>query len=145
MLFRSYIFKHFDERLFDAKGALASMSYMALDENSDGDAIEKAHDRLLQRQERRRVMLVLSDGLPACGGDRRKVDQYTRQAVADAEKSGTDIIGLGIMDDSVERYYPKYTVINDISDLAGAAMDQLARALIGERYVVDNSKLLDVS
>ena len=140
-----YIFKQFDERLFDAKGALASMAHMALDENSDGDAIEKAHDRLLQRQERRRVMLVLSDGLPACGGDRRKVDKYTRQAVADAEKSGTDIIGLGIMDNSVERYYPKYTVINDISDLAGAAMDQLARALIGERYIVDNSKLLDVS
>ena len=140
-----YIFKQFDERLFDSKGALASMMYMDLSDNSDGDAIEKAHDRLLQRQERRRVMLVLSDGSPACSGDYYAVDRYTRQAVANAEKSGTDIIGLGIMDNSVERYYPKYTVINDVSDLAGAAMDQLARALIGERYVVDNSKLLDVS
>ena len=90
-------------------------------------------------------MLVLSDGSPACSGDWMAIDRYTRQAVHDAEKSGTDIIGLGILDESVQRYYPKYTVINDISDLAGAAMDQLARALIGERFVIDNSKLMDVS
>ena len=140
-----YIFKQFDERLFDSKGALASMQHMALSDNSDGDAIEKAHDRLLDRKESRRVMLVLSDGSPACSGDWMAIDRYTRQAVHDAEKSGTDIIGLGILDESVQRYYPKYTVINDISDLAGAAMDQLARALIGERFVIDNSKLMDVS
>ena len=62
----------------------------------------------------------------------------------DAAKSGTDIIGIGIMSDAVERFYPKSTVINEVSDLAGAAMDQLARALMGERYQIDNSKLMDV-
>jgi cobaltochelatase CobT len=62
-----------------------------------------------------------------------------------AVKAGVDIMGVGILDDSVERYYPKHVVINNINDLAGAAMDQIARALLGERFVVDNSKLLGVA
>ena len=139
-----FIFKQFEERLFEAKGGLAAMRHMALWDNSDGDAIANAHTRLLERNEKRRVMLVLSDGMPACRGNRYNIHQYTRNAVQDAAKSGTDIIGIGIMSDAVERFYPKSTVINEVSDLAGAAMDQLARALMGERYQVDNSKLMDV-
>ena len=139
-----FIFKQFEERLFEAKGGLASMRNMALWDNSDGDAIANAHMRLRERNEKRRVMLVLSDGMPACAGNRYNINQYTRNAVQDAAKSGTDIIGIGIMSDAVERFYPKSTVINEVADLAGAAMDQLARALMGERYQVDNSKLMDV-
>lgn len=140
-----FIFKQFDERLFEAKGSIAAMKDMALWDNSDGDAVAKAHARLLDRQERRRVMLVLSDGYPECSGDRVNIDRYTRNAVNDVAKSGTDIIGIGIISDAVRRYYPKYTVVKDVSDLAGAAMDQLSKALLGDRFQVDNSKLMDVS
>ena len=91
------------------------------------------------------MMLVLSDGYPECSGDRANIDRYTRNAVNDVAKSGTDIIGIGIISEAVRRYYPKYTVVKDVSDLAGAAMDQLSKALLGDRFQVDNSKLMDVS
>jgi cobaltochelatase CobT subunit len=139
-----FIFKQFEERLFEAKGAIAGIKQMALWDNSDGDAIAKAQHRLAARPESRHVMLVLSDGEPACGGHWGNIDKYTRKAVDNAAKAGTDIIGIGIVDDSVERFYPKYTVVRDLSDLAGSALDQLSRALLGDRFTVDNRKLMDV-
>jgi hypothetical protein len=36
-------------------------------------------------------------------------------------------------------------VVNDVEDLAGQAIDMMAKALMGEGFVVDNSKLLDAS
>ena len=138
-----FIFKQFEERLFEAKGAIASMKNLALWDNSDGDAIAKSQGRLAQRPESRHVMLVLSDGSPASSGT-HNITRYTRKAVDDAAKGGTDIIGIGIKDASVQRFYPKYTVVKDLSDLAGSALDQLSKALLGDRFTVDNRKLLDV-
>lgn len=138
-------FKTFEDRLFHAKGAMGVLENAVGGNNSDGDAIFFALDRLLARPEKRKVMITLSDGCPAFRTHwHRRGDQYTRNAVDAAVKAGVDIMGVGILDRSVERYYPKHVVINNINDLAGAAMDQIARALLGERFVVDNSKLLGV-
>jgi len=139
-----FIFKQFEERLFEAKGAIAGIKHMNLWDNADGDAIAKTQHRLAARQESRHVMLVLSDGSPASSGCHKNISRYTRKAVDNAVKAGTDIIGIGIVDDSVERFYPKYTVVRDLSDLAGSALDQLSKALLGDRFTVDNRKLLDV-
>tara|TARA_B110000046_G_scaffold10626_1_gene10602 strand:- start:3186 stop:5036 length:1851 start_codon:yes stop_codon:yes gene_type:complete len=139
-----FIFKQFDERLFEAKGAIAGIRDMALWDNADGDAIVSTQQRLAARPESRHVMLVLSDGSPAASGHHENIHLYTRKAVDEAAKAGTDIIGIGIIDRSVQRFYPKYTVVKDLSDLAGSALDQLSRALLGERFTVDNRKLLDV-
>lgn len=139
-----FIFKQFEERLFEAKGAIAGIRDMALWDNADGDAIANTQSRLAARPESRHVMLVLSDGSPASSGSYANINRYTRKAVDDAAKAGTDIIGIGIVDDSVERFYPKYTVVRDLSDLAGSALDQLSKALLGDRFTVDNRKLMDV-
>ena len=55
-----------------------------------------------------------------------------------------DVIGIGIYSDAVEQFYPKHVVINNIADLEGTVMDKLGQALLGKRFVVDNSQLLDV-
>lgn len=44
-----YVFKAFQERLFDAKGAIASMVGCAEGNNSDGDAVWQAYTRLRER------------------------------------------------------------------------------------------------
>ena len=139
-----FIFKQFEERLFEAKGSIAGIKHMNLWDNADGDAIAKTQHRLAARQESRHVMLVLSDGSPASSGSHANISRYTRKAVDNAVKAGTDIIGIGIVDDSVERFYPKYTVVRDLSDLAGSALEQLSKALLGDRFTIDNRKLLDV-
>lgn len=138
-----YIFKAFEERMFEAKGAMVTMVHCAGGNNSDGEAIVSAYRRLHARPESRKVMIVMSDGMPSSGGIAQHLQQHTRDAVQLATDNGVDCIGIGICSDAVSRFYPKYTVISDVNELASTGMDNLARALMGERFQVDNSKLLD--
>lgn len=138
-----WVFKAFHERLFEAKGAMASIAGCAMGCNSDGECVEQAYERLIARPEKRKVMMVLSDGQPACNGHSQR--QYLRQVIEKISKDGTDLVGIGILTDAVEQFYPKYTVVESVEDLAGSAMDQLSRILLGERFQIDNSKLMAVS
>lgn len=138
------VFKSFDERLPQAKGCIAAMERrICRGYNSDGDAVSNAHERLLQRQESRKVLLVLSDGQPAADDNRAEAN-WLADVVRDIHhKSDTDVVGIGILSNEVEKYYPNHVVIYDLDDLTGGVMDQLAKLLLGDRFVVDNSKLLD--
>ena len=139
------MFKDFDERLFEAKPSMGMIADCAGGNNSDGDAIIYAYQRLAQRIEKRKIFITLSDGWPACAMDSDLVNQYTRDAVNIVEKSGIDVIGIGIQSDAVSQFYPKWVEINDLDDLEGAVMDKLAQALLGTRFQVDNSKLFNAS
>lgn len=141
-----WMFKTFEERLFEAKGAIATIYDCAAGNNSDAEAVQYAYERLRARPEKRRVFMTLSDGCPACysgplaGHDIQ--DRQLRRVVDRIEKDGTDVVGIGIADRSVQQFYPRHVVVHSVSDLAGAAMDQLSRILLGERFQIDNSKLL---
>ena len=69
--------------------------------------------------------------------------QHTRDAVKTIEDDGVDIIGIGIESKAVSRFYPKYVVLDKVEDLSGAVMDKLSKALLGERFEIDNSVLLN--
>ena len=141
-----YIFKDFNERLFEAKGAMGCIANMYGGNNSDGDALIYAYQRLKTRIEKRKIFITLSDGWPACATPSgHLVNQYTRNAVNIIEKDGVDVIGIGIRSDAVSQFYPKYVVVNDLKDLEGAVMDKLGQALMGTRFQVDNSKLFNAT
>jgi len=123
------------------------MTRLARGDNSDGEAVQNAFDRLRQRPEKRKVMIVFSDGQPVSDSHYgwNVFSQHLRDVVGDVTDAGVDVIGVGIGDDNVSRFYPKYVVVNAVDDLAGQAIDMMAKALMGEGFVVDNSKLLDAS
>ncbi|NBT50386.1 MAG: hypothetical protein EBT12_02315 [Marivivens sp.] len=54
---RMAVFKHFDERLFEAKGAIGAMVGMADGNNADGEALLHAFNRLNARPDKRKVMI----------------------------------------------------------------------------------------
>ena len=137
-----YVFKHFDERLFEAKGAITSVRHFTGGHNTDGDALSYAYERLRNRGEQRKVCMVMSDGLPVGQSGDDVQHQRLRNVVGRIERDGVDCIGLGIMSDAVQRFYPKWVVVNDVEDLSRNAMDQLSRVLLGERFQIDNSKLM---
>lgn len=141
-----YIFKAFHERLFEAKGSLASILAFAGGNNVDGEALQYAWSRLSDRTERRKVMVVLSDGSPAanCDYGSSHLQTHLRSVIAALKDAKCEVIGIGILDDSVKAFYDKHVVVSSLEDLAGSAMDQIARVLLGDRFVVDNSKLLEV-
>lgn len=144
--FEFYIFKTFDERLKDAKGAISMIDKVKLGNNADGEAVAFAHARLASRNEKRKIFICLSDGYPSCyTEDDAALRADLRNAVNRVEKDGIDCIGIGIKSEAVRHFYPKYVVVNSIEDLSGKAMDMLAKALLGERFKVDNRDLLKAS
>ncbi|MDE3061186.1 MAG: cobaltochelatase subunit CobT, partial [Pseudomonadota bacterium] len=101
-----------------------------LKENIDGEAILWACDRLLQRPEQRRILMVISDGAPvddstlsANGGS--YLDQHLREVIALVEnKMPIELVAIGIGHD-VTRYYQRAVTISDIDKLGETMTEQL--------------------
>ncbi len=124
------IYKTFDERInskIKARVAYAMNAQKGLQGNIDGDCVMIAAERIARRTEKRKVMIVLSDGQPAAGP---RGDKHLHWAVREIEKSGIECIGIGIMDQSVRRYYPKCVVLNNADDLPGQVMSEIKKLLM---------------
>jgi cobalamin biosynthesis protein CobT len=137
-----YLYKAFGDSYQQNKDVLVSMPYNVAGYNCDGDALCFAGDRLAQRAEKRKIFLVLSDGQPAGDGHFGQDKTFLRNTVHRFEQKGIDLIGIGIQSKAVKQYYPKWVHCESVDDLAKNTMDMLAKALLGENFVIDNSELI---
>lgn len=126
------IVKGFDERISTETkqrfGWLPNSRVMR--NNVDGECVEIAARRLLARREKGKLMIVLSDGAPACAGDSGRVAKHLKDVVKDLTASGMNVIGIGIQSDAVRQFYPKNLVINDVDELPKQVMSELRRLLL---------------
>ena len=130
-----WIFKHFKERLFEAKGAISCISQCSGGNNVDGESVQYAYDRLKERNEQRKVLIVLSDGQPACSTNydmslRRHLVDTVKKIEADKD---TDVVGIGIRDSAVKDYYSNHVVVENVGELAKSAMGELSQILLGTK------------
>ena len=98
-------------------------------QNSDGDAIAYATHTLRQRKEKRKVLIVLSDGSPAGRDWAGDIDAYTLHTVQHAEQTGIDVYGVGIQDTNVQRFYTNNVVVNNLAELAPSILKIIDRSL----------------
>lgn len=128
------VFKEYSERMTpEVKRRLATFPVdLRLSENVDGECVEIAAQRLLRREESRKVMIVLSDGAPACPGDRAAQSNHLKKVVLQVMRAGIDVVGVGIQTTSVQNYYPKSVVLNDVADLSGQVIKQLRALLLAD-------------
>ena len=102
-----------------------------LKENIDGEALIWAHNRLLGRQEQRRILMVISDGAPVDDStlsvnSGNYLERHLRQVITDIEnRSPIELIAIGIGHD-VTRYYKRAVTIVDAEELGGAMTEKLA-------------------
>ncbi|CTQ56695.1 Aerobic cobaltochelatase subunit CobT [Roseibium album] len=102
-----------------------------LKENIDGEALLWAHDRLMARQEQRKILMMISDGAPVDDttlsvNPGNYLERHLRYVIEDIEtRSPVELIAIGIGHD-VTRYYRRAVTIVDAEELAGAMTDQLA-------------------
>jgi cobalamin biosynthesis protein CobT len=126
------IFKEFNGR-FDLEAKLALVGgYRGLihtANNIDGEAVQYAAQRLAQRREKGKLLIVLSDGAPACYGDNRALSAHLKAVVKELPRKGIQVVGIGIQTTTVQQYYPKSMVISNTEELPRAVMSQL-RALL---------------
>jgi len=102
-----------------------------LKENIDGEALIWAHQRLVNRTEQRRILMVISDGAPVDDStlsvnSGHYLERHLRTVINEIENaSPVELIAIGIGHD-VRRYYRRAVTIVDVEQLGGAITDQLA-------------------
>lgn len=126
------ILKGFNERVnVEVKKRFAWLPVgVRLRENVDGECVQIAAARLAMRRESRRILMVLSDGAPACPGDWDAQHAHLKRAVRDLARSRIECIGIGIQTDAVRGYYPKFVVIHSLEELPDTVMKQIKRILM---------------
>ncbi len=102
-----------------------------LKENIDGEALIWAHNRIVTRSEDRKVLMVISDGLPVDNSTllvnpSNYLEQHLKYAIDQIENhSPVELIAVGIGHD-VTHHYQRAVTITDAEQLGGAMTEQLA-------------------
>jgi len=102
-----------------------------LKENIDGEALLWAHNRLLARNEQRRILMVISDGAPVDDSTLsvnpgNYLEKHLRQVIEEIERrSPVELTAIGIGHD-VTRYYRRAVTIVDAEQLGGTMLERLA-------------------
>jgi cobaltochelatase CobT len=104
-----------------------------LKENIDGEALMWAHDRLLARSEQRRILMVITDGVPLdeatlSANPGSYLEQHLHQVVDWIEASSpVELVAIGIGHD-VTDFYTRAVSLEDAEQLGGlfpSRIDQL--------------------
>ena len=129
---RHIIYKKADEPWRRARKNLGLMMREGLlKENIDGEALLWAHQRLLARNEERRILRVISDGAPVDDStlsvnSGTYLERHLRQVIEWIEnRSPVQLVAIGIGHD-VTRYYRRAVTIMDAEQLGGTMVEQLA-------------------
>lgn len=126
-----YYFKMFNEGLSQLqKKRIGSMR--ALQQNYDGESVRFAANRLLMREERKRVLFVLSDGSPAASHcDYSALSPHLKQVCKELEAlPDFHIRAFGIQTEAPKSFYQNYVLIDDLKDLPRILMENLSKAIL---------------
>ena len=97
--------------------------------NDDGYMVKKVSEILQQQPQQNKILIVISDGHPE---ESPEHSQYNlKEEVLKAEKIAK-VYSIGIHSDAVKRYYKRYVVIKDITQLGGELM-KIFKENIGKR------------
>jgi len=100
-------------------------------ENPDGEALAWAAARLAEQRAARRILMVFSDGYPSTGdGDPRVPRSDLRARVAAIGERGIELVGVGVLTDAVESFYPHSIVVSRLAELPSTVLGVLSRMLL---------------
>jgi cobaltochelatase CobT len=129
---RHIIYKSADQPLVRARRNLGLMLKEGLlKENIDGEALLWAYNRLLKRNEARRILMVISDGAPVDDATLSAnfpgyLDRHLRDVITHIEgEKRVELLAIGIGHD-VGRYYARSVTLSDITRLG----ETMARELV---------------
>lgn len=91
--------------------------------NADGEAVLYIAKRLALRPESRKMLFVLSDGMPSAGGNRAAQRQHLKDVVKMVSDAGIEVLGIGAKCPQIKEYYcgmtgAEHVVIDDLDTLA---------------------------
>jgi len=128
---RHIIYKAADAQWRRARNNLGlMMREELLKENIDGEALLWAHNRIVHRDEERKILMVISDGLPVDNSTllvnpSNYLEQHLKYAIDKIENhSPVELVAIGIGHD-VTHHYRRAVTITDAEQLGDAMIEQL--------------------
>jgi hypothetical protein len=128
-----FVYKNFSDLKIDKeriKGCF-SMSSPFMFGNPDGENILWAHDRLVKRREKKKLLIVMSDGSPAASKPSTALSGFTLKVIQEIEASKhVDIYGLGLCSNSVEYFYKSHSVVYNPKDIPSKLLELIERKIV---------------
>ncbi|MCG3139117.1 MAG: hypothetical protein HJJLKODD_02995 [Phycisphaerae bacterium] len=94
-----------------------------------GEALLLAAQRIQQRRERRKILLVCTDGKPDCEAGHQRAIHYARKVVRQLIGEGLEIVGVSILDKSLSRIISNTIIVNKLEELPDLLVRQLGRTI----------------
>jgi cobalamin biosynthesis protein CobT len=99
--------------------------------NPDGENILWAYQRLLQRKEKNRLLIVMSDGDPAATKKSWGLYEFTHKVIREIEQQNkVNLYGLGILHDAVKKLYKNNSVVNNTADIPTKLLSLIERKIV---------------
>ncbi|ABE34660.1 von Willebrand factor type A domain protein [Paraburkholderia xenovorans LB400] len=123
-----------DLKVYKRFGATDLSGIAAIDcghENPDGEALAWAATRLADHPAERRILMMFSDGYPSTGdGDPQVLRSDLRERIAAIGKRGIELVGIGVLTDAVEDFYPHNVVVSRLAELPATVFSVLSAMLL---------------
>jgi cobalamin biosynthesis protein CobT len=129
----NYVHKEFDEKVQREELArrLDAGANKYMGGNADGESVLWEYSKLIRRAEPKKVLIVLSDGMPCDSKSLYNVSEHTEDVVSSIEKEGrVTIVGIGILDSSVARFYSRHHTINDVTNIEEVLLNLLKKEVL---------------
>jgi cobalamin biosynthesis protein CobT len=107
----------------------------AMRNNADGEALMWMQRHFSTMKVKRKILVVLSDGAPACNSNNySSLVGKTRLEVLNLERQDVEVFGIGLGDNSVASIYSSFCVLNNERELETVLIDKLTEWLLkGQR------------
>ena len=122
------IIKDFNENYPSIRNLIPQMD--SLNNTPTNEAFTWGCKRLIQRKENRKILFILEDGKPGLElSDNRLLERDLKERVDQAEKDGIEVIGIGLLSDSVSKFYNNFIVIAHVSQISIKVYNALLKTL----------------
>jgi cobalamin biosynthesis protein CobT len=135
-------FKDWDETYTQSKNNIGCMLHGAGSCNADACAIQYAYSDLEKRREKKRLLIYISDGQPACSHTLSNYTflatyrQHIRYMESNYRKQGIETIGLGLGPGTkhIKTFHKYAHKVDNISEFTGKILGVVAKEIIdGDR------------
>jgi cobalamin biosynthesis protein CobT len=134
------IFKNFTDKYMAVKTKLGCLTANSC--NIDGEAVRISGQSLMTRKEKRKIMLVLSDGMP--NGDTEskwKLYANLKDEVRNCRNQGIEVYAFGIETDLPKRFYGKdnFVYVPEVEKLGQDFFGRLKEIMLNGGKVEDKA------
>ena len=134
--FEYRVFKAFNEQFRRCRARFSTITGGG--NNADSEAVMYIAKRLAVRREARKILFVVSDGMPAHGGDYMASRRHLKEVIKLVSGAGIEVLGIGAQCPEIRDYYNKrngadHAIISDLDSLAVEVFKMMRARLLNSR------------